>query len=140
MKSEEEIANEYPEIFEYWHEWEFDGPPPQISIYGFQHNSGWNGIIESLCEQLERIDIEIRVTQSKEKFGGLRFYHNGVQSDDECDAYRAMGAIHQAEEMSFRVCENCGNTAELRREGWFRTLCEECWTEEKARRRDIRKS
>jgi hypothetical protein len=137
MISEKELANEYPEIFEYWHKDpdEIAGPAPQISIYGFQHGEGWHSIIEALCEMLERRNIEVKVVQTKEKFGGLRFYHGGVQTEEERESYMAMGAIQHAEEMSFHVCEDCGASAELRQEGWYRTLCDECWTDEKARRR-----
>jgi len=138
MKCEEEIANEYPELFEYWHmdPSEADGPAPSICVDGFRCGKGWHNIIESVCEHLDRMDVEIRVTCIKEKFGGLRFYHGGVQAEEERDSYMAMGAIQQAEEMSFHVCEECGASAELRQSGWFRTLCDECWTEEQARRRE----
>ncbi len=129
MMSEEELADEYPEIFELWHKDadEIDGPAPQISVYGFQHREGWHGIIESLCETLNRSDIQITVVQSKEKFGGLRFYHNGISAADEWRSYQATGAIRHAEEMSFRVCEECGNPGEHRTEGWFETRCDDCY-------------
>ena len=129
MKSEEEIVNEYPEIYELWHRDEFDGPAPQISVFGFQHGEGWNGIIESLCECLDRQDVDITVVQQKEKWGGLRFYHNGVSADEERESYMAMGAIRMAGDMSLHVCEECGDAGERRTSGWYRTLCDDCYAE-----------
>lgn len=129
MISEEELVNEYPEIFELWHKSadEIDGPPPQITVYGFQHGQGWNNIIESLCETLDKMDVDITVVKSKQKFGGLRFYHNGVSAADEWRAHQASGAIRHAEEMSFRICEECGDLGEHRTDGWFKTRCDDCY-------------
>jgi len=88
-----------------------------------------------LCETLKRLDVNIKVTTIKEKFGGLRFYHNGVSHpESEMKSHMAMGAIQQAEEVSRSVCEECGDAAELQQRGWLRTLCGECSSEEKARR------
>lgn len=134
---ERQLVDNYPDLYEAydWDADDIDGPVPSLTVYGFQHGDGWYNIIKSLSEMLTRRDVDITVHQSKEKFGGLRFYHGGVKSDEERDSYMAMGAIQQAEEMSFHVCEECGDSAELRDSGWFRTLCDECWSEEKARRR-----
>ncbi len=139
MMSEQQLANEYPEIFELWDKEpdEIDGPAPSITTYGFQCAEGWHSLIESLCETLDRLEVDIKVTTIKEKFGGLRFYHSGISADDDRRIYQASGAIKQAEQMSFHVCEECGAAAELRQSGWFRTLCYEHWSEEKARRREL---
>lgn len=128
---ERELVEEYPDLYEWYDKDpdEIDGPVPPLTAYGFQHGDGWYNLLESLSETLTRLDVEIEVHQAKQKFGGLRFYHGGAKSDDESDSYMAMGAIQQAEEMSFHVCEECGASAELRQQGWFRTLCDECWTE-----------
>jgi len=135
---ERQLVDEYPELYE-WYDKDpdaTDGPVPPLTAYGFSVGDGWYELLESLSEVLTRREVDVEVHQVKEKFGGLRFYHGGVESDEERDAYMAMGAIRHAEEMSFHVCEDCGAAAELRQQGWFRTLCDECWTEEKARRRE----
>jgi hypothetical protein len=64
--------------------------------------------------------MQVRASQVKEKYGGLRFYvHN---SDDY-----VLGMIHMAEEMSYRICEVCGKTGSLyKHAGWYKTVCEEC--------------
>jgi hypothetical protein len=65
---------------------------------------------------------ELLATQVKEKFGTLRFYHDG--GDEK---------IHQmilfAESLSGRICENCGKmdeTVKLKGKHWVRTLCGVC--------------
>jgi hypothetical protein len=58
-----------------------------------------------------------RVTQVKEKFGGLRFY---VSTRDA----RTAVLIGFAEHHSTKVCERCGAPGRLRRAGWLSTLCD----------------
>lgn len=59
-------------------------------------------------------------TQVKEKYGGLRFYVTAAT--DEQYAY-----IRFAEAMSYRICESCGTTANVRVFGrWVRTRCATC--------------
>lgn len=135
---ERELVDEYPDLYE-WYDKDpdaIDGAVPPLTIYGFSVGDGWYELLKSLSEHLTRRDVDVEVHQVKEKFGGLRFYHGGVQAEEERDSYMAMGAIQQAEEMSRHVCEDCGAPAELRDTGWYRTLCDECWSEEKARRRE----
>lgn len=135
---EETLVEEYPDLYG-WYGKDPDtieGPPPPIALFGFSVGDGWYELLDSLSETLDKLDVELEAVQVKEKFGGLRFYHNGVSADEERKAYMAMGAIRHAENMSFHVCEECGASAELRTEGWYRTLCDECWSEDKSRRRD----
>lgn len=56
------------------------------------------------------------ITQIKEKFGGLRFYTNGV--DTEFNSY-----ISFAESMSLHTCEICGSPGTTSGDGWMKTLC-----------------
>jgi len=136
---ERQLVDNYSDLYEAydWDADEIDGPVPPLTAYGFAVGDGWYNLLESLSETLTRLDVEIEVHQVKQKHGGLRFYHNGVGSDDEGDAYMAMGAIQHAQDMSFHVCEECGDSGEIRTSAWYRTLCDECWTEEKARRRAL---
>ena len=63
--------------------------------------------------------IGFEIVQVKEKFGGLRFYcHGGTEE--------VHGAIHFAEQLSYRICEECGCPGELRtaNRSWIRTLCD----------------
>lgn len=65
-------------------------------------------------KQLDRIPV---ILQIKEKFGGLRIYTNGV--DTEYDNY-----VEFAESMSYRCCEVCGAPGKPRNTGWTKTLCD----------------
>lgn len=94
-------------------------------VCGFDHPQGWDTLVHCLCAVLEshisRMPEDDRVScdQTKEKFGGLRFYMNG---QDEFIS----GAIALAEDMSFHICDTCGNPGQRRSGGWIRTLCDEC--------------
>jgi hypothetical protein len=56
--------------------------------------------------------------QIKEKFGGLRIYFSG--GDDYVS-----GVIGMAEDMSYKLCEVCGNKGNANKSGWIATLCDE---------------
>ena len=111
--------------------------------FWFECGDGWFTIIDELCSDIvnymnnqkmsldykkERGEtvtdkdyeqIEVTVSQVKEKFGGLRFYTYG--GDDY-----VRGLITFAESMSYKTCECCGLPGKLNREGWWRTLCDTC--------------
>ena len=104
--------------------------------------AGWYQIIRSLCHNIQahinsvecaRTSLVLRnpwnrpipeqvpqviVTQIKEKFGGLRFYHDG--GDDMIE-----GMVHMAESWAAHTCETCGNHGVGRSVGgWLTTLCD----------------
>lgn len=86
-------------------------------VCGADCGPGWVPIIEpvlALCEI-----YGVGVDQIKEKFGGLRIYTG--HSHDVVDA-----AIHDAETLAWKTCEECGAEGKRRSGGWIRTLCEEC--------------
>lgn len=80
---------------------------------------GWKPIVRQLVEDLYAFGWEGRVSQIKEKFGGLRFYADGVPASGD-------DLIDKAEGWSELTCEQCGNAGELRTDGWLVTLCDEC--------------
>lgn len=64
----------------------------------------------------------------KEKFGGLRYYANPGDVDEETSK-RFYDLIHEAEAKSFEICERCGQPGRLARRGgldWYKTLCSTC--------------
>jgi hypothetical protein len=84
----------------------------------FSVGNGWLGIIKSLIEDLIKLGWNGEITQVKSKFGGLRFYIN--QGSPEL-----RNRISQAEEKSFLVCSECGDSGEqIKITGWIHTLCE----------------
>jgi hypothetical protein len=128
----EDLVNKYPRIFK--------------KIKHLECGSGWETLLDCLCSDIENHlkQIEYRINnpsnlgneyyqdsissqeqldaiyavQIKEKFGGLRFYMNGV------DDYIS-GAIAMAESISNHTCEVCGAPGKNKPVGsWYTTLCD----------------
>ena len=111
---------------------------------GFAVGSGWWLILESLCTNIQsHIDWkekqgqaipQVVIEQIKEKFGGLRFYHQG--GDDTTD-----GMITMAETWASVSCEECGTPGKRTSGGWIKTLCDFHIAEREAvRAEEMRKS
>jgi len=79
------------------------------------HNVKW--------EEYESIP-QVKITQIKEKYGNLCFYHHG--GDDMIS-----GMVWLAESMSGTICEICGTTENVyQTKGWIKTTCERCTPKE----------
>ena len=118
-------------------------PMESCMSFGIECNSGWYELLASVCWRIfqhernisDRIKIRlknnkendqsdldyipVKFDQIKEKFGGLRIYYSG--GDDYVD-----GVIDMAEEMSYKICEVCGNAGKPNKGGWISTLCDNC--------------
>jgi len=88
--------------------------------WGILTGNGWYWLIDKLCESIQSfIDNnptkipQIEAVEVKEKFGGLRFYIDGAPEEIH-------GMIHFAEDLSYDVCEVCGNPKKTSK------LCKEC--------------
>jgi len=124
---------------ERWPTWfNLGGSPQQTSMaWGFAHGDGWFDLMWRLRERIEPIvlagDADTRerqapldttkhppfwVYQVKEKFGGLRFYTNS-------HSRVIFDLIQQAEGQSFHICDVCGLPGTLRKDGPWRTRCDE---------------
>ncbi len=85
----------------------------------FEVGDGWLDLIRECIENLIRLGWDKRVSQVKEKFGGLRFYASESASSD---------MIANFERTSYHTCEECGMLGyHGKRPGsnWLRTLCKE---------------
>ena len=116
---EKQLFEIYPKIFS--------------SLKYTECGDGWYDIIDRLCSVIqneannagyklseeEKEIIQPLASQVKEKFGGLRFYISGGTE-------RMHGAIHMAEAMSFKLCEDCGAPGYKRPGGLGSTLCDSC--------------
>lgn len=98
--------------------------------------AGWFRLLDALCTAIESSMTEtelrdFRVTQVKEKYGGLRFYCNGGSE-------LTPGLIEAAELRSEEICMECGDAGKRRSGGWVITMCDFCTAEAalRAARRD----
>ena len=82
-------------------------------------------MIEELDHLLEKYNLkdEYRITQIKEKFGGLRWCDNGF-SKEGFEEYTEW--IYKYEDLSFKTCINCGKPAIGFTKGWITPLCKDC--------------
>lgn len=122
MKKELELklVEKYPNLYK-----EYGGDPRETCMHwGFSHGDGWYDLIEELSEKLEPFGVV--AAQVKEKFGGLRFYLDYPKHLSDEDMEKVREIKNEAEEKSYKTCENCGEPGELRRGGWIRTLCDKC--------------
>lgn len=94
---------------------------------------GWWPMIEKVASAIDSFnavhpDSPVEVSQIKQKFGGLRIYHNNAPEDIRL-------LIDEAVEASWRTCERCGTTEGVTTnlEGYRLTLCPECRKEIKPR-------
>ena len=104
-----------------------------LMAFGFECGKGWDKILEKLFSDIDSVltpdeKKEFRVTQVKEKFGGLRVYTNF--GDD-----KIWDLISKAEDESYKTCEECGSKWFVTQsKGWIVSLCLKCMIKYKIRR------
>lgn len=91
--------------------------------YWLEVGDGWFKLIFELVADIKVNDLKkgdwiTKVTQCKEKFGGLRFYVTGTSDKN-------WALIRNAEGKSYGVCEVTGSEVEVGtwNDGWVRTIC-----------------
>ena len=102
----------------------------EILNVGIECGDGWYELIWELLhdirKQCKKKLLKCRVSQIKEKYGGLRLYYDAwskaedARFDDEID-----NLIKEAEDKSLTICEECGAPGSIRKGGWINTLCDE---------------
>jgi len=119
--SERKIFKKYPKIFR-----QKDLSPRETCMcWGLEIGLGWYWLVDKLCEFLQfNIDKnnqpQLEAVQVKEKFGGLRFYVTGANSEQQ-------KVIDFVEFLSHFICERCGTTKNVSQtKGWIKTLCKTC--------------
>lgn len=122
-KLEQRLFNKYPKIFQ-----QRKLPMSETCMcWGIDTPDSWYTLLDALCSGIqERVDSgkcgQVEATQVKEKFGGLRFYHNG------CDE-AVYALIEMAYLLSISTCAECGMVSEdvsCSSSGWVTYLCPEC--------------
>ena len=74
-----------------------------------------------LFETNEAFLYKYMINDIKEKYGGLRWYDNGLPKG-------GYEIIHKYEELSYKTCIKCGKPATHMTDGWIMALCDECDT------------
>jgi hypothetical protein len=92
------------------------------------HNDVWPGWWSIILEALDAIHARAphaRVSQVKEKFGGLRIYIE-VTRDENSEFIDFSDILREAEYKSLGTCAVCGQPGSMRRSpGFILTLCDE---------------
>lgn len=93
---------------------------------------GWRiAFGEQMCEEIQQALNQqpqvfantFRITQIKEKFGGLRFYTNWTTPEIN-------KAIDKYENISYSTCICCGAPAKWITKGWISPFCDKCKPDE----------
>ncbi len=91
--------------------------------YSFAIGDGWYKLVYDLVHDIRLNDLKkgdwvTKVTQCKEKFGGLRFYVTGTSDKN-------WALIRNAEQKSYGICEATGSEVEVGtwNDGWVQTIC-----------------
>jgi len=110
--------------------------PLWFSGWCWDFADGWFQIAKDLCEEIRQIlyeeevpEVEYQVGQTKEKFGGLRWYDNTYDLENSAAARRINAAVEAACTASYHTCEICGEPGKVRPLGWVMTLCDDHYSQ-----------
>lgn len=118
-------------------DWEILKAQTQSSYVGIGCGPGWDELIMMTHYSLYALDPGYRISQIKEKFGGLRYYFSTSEGLDEATRERMWKIEGLAGRLSESVCEECGAYGRPSNpsRSWIKTLCEDCLVEAQERRR-----
>jgi hypothetical protein len=89
-------------------------------FWGIETGDGWFDLLDRLCSELEGLNPIPVAEQVKEKYGTLRFYTSGNNSNEEFEI------ISKYEDESAKTCESCGQNGQLKGSGWLSVRCDLC--------------
>ena len=98
----------------------------KVSEMPWECGKGWWPLIEKVAAAIDSFnaahpETPVKVSQIKQKFGGLRIYHHNTPED-------LRQLIDEAVSASWHTCEKCGSTTDVTTnlEGYRLTLCPDC--------------
>jgi hypothetical protein len=87
--------------------------------WGISVGDGWLTILDELSQELSEKCPDIQYEQIKEKFGHLRIYTHPYNKE-------AQEIINRYEQLSSKICEECGNPGKMNDKGWLKVTCDDC--------------
>jgi hypothetical protein len=135
---QDQLFEKYPNLFENKNK----SIQESCMAWGIECNNGWYQLLSSVCWRISQHEkniadrirvrnkagkendqsdldyVPVKFDQIKEKFGGIRIYYTG--GDDY-----VRGVVSLADEMSYKICEVCGNAGKPNKGGWISVLCDE---------------
>lgn len=137
-RSWNDLYEKYPNLFVN----KDKSPRESPMCFGIECNLGWYDLLSAVCWRISQHEkniadrirvrnkagkendqsdldyVPVKFDQIKEKFGGIRIYYTG--GDDYVS-----GVVSLADEMSYKICEVCGNAGKPNKGGWISVLCDE---------------
>jgi hypothetical protein len=137
-RSWNDLYEKYPNLFVN----KDKSPRESPMCFGIECNLGWYDLLSAVCWRISQHEkniadrirvrneagkendqsdldyIPVKFDQIKEKLGGIRIYYTG--GDDY-----VRGVVSLADEMSYKICEVCGNAGKPNKGGWISVLCDE---------------
>ena len=109
------MCNKIPDCYEVDFDWH------ELCIE-MEWGNGWLASFYDLCRQLlTEVKSNFHWIQLKEKYGQACCYYYG----DITPYGREL--ISNFEKESTEICEFCGNSGQLRKDGWVMCLCDDCY-------------
>ena len=94
--------------------------------WGDEVGVGWAPIVLKCHRELQHLDPGYRITQIKEKFGGLRYHFDSTLPYDSITHEIMQYVVNEAEAQCARTCEVCSAVGTLRNNhGWWMTRCDD---------------
>ena len=101
--------------------------------WGDEVGQGWAAHVLTCHKQLKHLDPGYRISQIKEKFGGLRYYFDSSLAFDHVAHDVMDSVVVAAEHRCSYTCEVCGAGGQIRHNGgWWKTLCDDHTREHRA--------
>ena len=117
-KLELKLVEKYPKLFQNYRGNKYE----TCMFWGCSCFDGWYDILDNLFSELSKYDY-LLLAQVKEKFGTLRVDLENTREEDLEDV---SDMINNAETLSEKTCEFCGNEGRLISTDWWRTICDVC--------------
>lgn len=128
IEKQQQLFVSYPRAFRR----PLDGATGPIDYWGVETGDGWYSLIALAASAIETTIMQMlaanteaeattwpRISQIKEKFGGLRIHVTNTTTD-------LAAALDALTGQSAQICESCGQPGTLNKEGYWHVSCPTC--------------